>query len=523
MKQNNLIERWESSVLKLNIDQEIYNTRTPFIQKNIITKVGTGFIIDIEKGHVLTNFKIVDNAISIIGKLSITGDRNINLKLISVCREKDIALCKIDHDDLKYIIRGMNKDQIFSLNMMFTDSMNCKNGEEVISLGYFSSNYNINSTSGIICGFNRNKELELEDVLSRKTYYIEITNRLDYGNIGCPILNSFGKIIGIVSKIGKFCSFVIPSRSILCVYSKLLRSKIVRHPTLALAWNKTNREIMKLKTGSSNTYGIYIRDVFPDSVSDAVETGDIIRRIDFEDPFWCSTENFNIKKCEMGIENQETALISCFLDRFGLTTRVCKLRDPNEVDKPEIEKVYTERKLSLSEIIDIIPIDTKITLDICRNGEWYKLKTKYSFVESDRIKHNYPRLQKIDYEVFAGICCQNLSMNHINEFQNLKYMENYLKNQYNRKVVITNIFSNTNTSKTQVLKPGQLLKSINKQDINCLDDVRHILRTHPKQIEIITEDNSFFMVYTQNVIKEDEEIFENYNIDNHYLLENFKK
>ena len=92
-------------------------------------------------------------------------------------------------------------------------------------------------------------------------------------------------------------------------------------------------------------------------------------------------------------------------------------------------------------------------------------------------------------------------------------------------------FPGSSSYKTQVLKSGHLIKSLYGYDdkgelikdshrvINSLDDIRHILRLRPDQIQITTTDDSLFLVKTSSIIPEDKQIVKEFNIDHSYLLE----
>lgn len=518
MKWSKICEQSNNSVLQLKIIKAIYEPSTPYTNPKQMIFFGSGFIIDIKRGFIITSAHIVSDAISIIGRLPKTGDMDITIELIGISREKDLALCKIKHDDLLYIIRGLT--DICELNMMFDDSMNMTHGDSILTIGYPLGQSKIKYTNGIISGFESIKHQfgNAEDTISRSPTYIQITAAINPGNSGGPLLNKNGKVIGIISG-GCPCtqniSYAIPSRTFLAIFHSLLKEPIVKSPTLALNWSTTNRDLMKLKTGSSSTYGIYVRSIHPDSVPNRLLEGDIIRRIEYEDPFWGSYENFDVTN-----ENfKNTVPVSVFLDRYGMTTCIGELEDPKNVDNPELKQIFTSRKLYLSEVMDMIPINSNITFDICRDGKWYNLKTKYSYIKSDRIQHIYPHIKKVDYEIFGGIVCCNLNMSHLYKYNNLNYIMTDDKAKYKKQVVIVQIFPNTNAGKSQILKPGHLINKLNDQDVSDLEDIRRILRDHPSTLSIHTNDNSLFLIDTSTVITEDKKSIMKYNIqDFNYLL-----
>lgn len=513
-------DRWKNSVLQLKIIKAIYNPTRPYADPTDKEISGTGFIIDIDRGYIATNAHVVSNSISIVGRIPKLGKRDLSIELIGICREKDLALCKIHHDDIKLITRGLNKDEIINLNMKFDDNMELKETDEVMTIGYPMGNENINYTTGIVSGFetknnhdNDNNTGDMEDSINRSPNYIQITAAINPGNSGGPLLNKKGFVVGINAAgylYAQNIGYAIPSRTFLSIYCELIKGGVVKMPTLALEWNKSNRELMGLKTGDDRTYGIYVRKIHPDSCIDSVEDGDVIKRLDYEDLFWANKQSFscinsNINSNTNTNINITGTIINCYFDRYGDASVGMK-----------VEGKFTkllERKMSFAEIMDMVPIGAKLNVEICRNQEWYLVESKHTYKESNRITKIYPKICPIDYEIFAGLCCANLNMNHVEE------LDIPLPNKYIRRVIICQVFPDTEAFKTQVLYPEDLIIEVNNTLIETLDDIRKILRSRPKDITIKTTNNSFFIVSTNTVIPEDKRAMKNFNVKHNYLLE----
>ena len=154
--------------------------------------------------------------------------------------------------------------------------MDVNNADEVLTIGYPLGQENIKYTTGVVSGFDvikmKDEELGLrEDSISRNSSYIQITAALNGGNSGGPLLNSKGKVIGINAAGYLFAQnvgYAIPSRTFLSIYCDLIKSTVVKMPTLALEWNKSSPELMEMKTGNEKTHGIFVRKVHPDSCVD---------------------------------------------------------------------------------------------------------------------------------------------------------------------------------------------------------------------------------------------------------------
>ena len=233
-------DRWKNSVLQLKVIRAIYKPDRPYGDPNDKTTSGSAFIIDIDRGYVGTNAHVVSNAISITGRIPKLGKRDLSLELIGICREKDLALCKIHHDDIKLITRGLNKEQILNLNMKFGDNMELKETDEVMTIGYPMGQESIKYTTGIVSGFetkNGDEFGNVEDAKHRSPTYIQITAAVNPGNSGGPLLNRKGEIVGINAAGYLFAQnigYAIPSRTFLSIYCELVKGTVVKMPTLAL-------------------------------------------------------------------------------------------------------------------------------------------------------------------------------------------------------------------------------------------------------------------------------------------------
>lgn len=523
-------DKWKNSVLQLKVTEAKYSPSRPYSDPNDRQVSGTGFIIDMKRGFVATNAHVVENCITINGRLPKLGKRDLTLELIGICREKDLALCKIIPEDVKLITRDIS-DDISILNMPFGDNMKLRETDEVMAIGYPLGHDNIKYTTGIVSGFQtkddddeyeQNNKGDVEDAINRSPTYIQITAPINPGNSGGPLLNSSGEVIGIIAAGYLFAQnigYAIPSRTFLAIYCELIKATIVKIPTFGLKWNKTNQDFMKCKTGDPRTYGIYVRDVFPDTCADTLETGDIIKSLTYNDVFWNNNDSFKIEKqYNDRIENVcdgKTTEIACYFDRYGDASVGKRSETPNGA----IFEKLVERKMSFSEIVDMMPIGCNFTLKICRNGEWYEVKGQYIYKDVGRIKYVYPKIQPIDYEIFSGICCSNLNKNHVKSFSRLNHYDHVDKNKYTPSVVICKVFPGTTAFKTQTLQQGHIIKKINNHDIKNLEDIRTILRQKPETIEILTNDKSLFIMNAKNSVIEDMKLMKEFNINNHnYLL-----
>ncbi len=143
--------------------------------------LGSGFIISPD-GYILTNQHVIDQATEIV--VSMTNGEHINAEVVGEDPKYDVALLKIEGENLDYIPFGDSDDVII--------------GEWVIAIGNPFGLFDINSkptvTVGVVSATGMNFEGEggrsYEDM-------IQTDAAINGGNSGGPLLNSLGQCIGI--------------------------------------------------------------------------------------------------------------------------------------------------------------------------------------------------------------------------------------------------------------------------------------------------------------------------------------
>ena len=220
-----LTERYKDSVLQLICTRAVYTSFRPQLSPEDKRVSGTGFITDIDNGIVITNAHVVSNAISISGRMMKFGEYDMSLQVISICREKDIAMCQLSKIDITKIKSILTSD----INMKFGDNMALSSTTAVLAIGYPLGQKNIKFTTGIVSGFHANTtEDNIEDDFlteEESPSYIQITAPINPGNSGGPLLNREGKVIGVNAAgylFSQNIGYAIGSRTILGIYKALL-------------------------------------------------------------------------------------------------------------------------------------------------------------------------------------------------------------------------------------------------------------------------------------------------------------
>lgn len=238
--------------------------------------LGSGFIIS-KDGYILTNAHVVESANEI--KVRLTDKREFNAKVIGVDRKTDVALLKIDADDLPVVTQG-NPEQL-------------KVGEWVVAIGA-PFGFENTVTAGIVSAKGRS--------LAQESYvpFIQTDVAINPGNSGGPLFNMKGEVVGINSQIysrtGGFMglSFAIPIdvameiANQLKTFGKISRGRIgvmIQEMTdeLAESFNldKSRGALVSSieKDGPADKAGIKIRDVILKFDGKNIDTSSDLPRI----------------------------------------------------------------------------------------------------------------------------------------------------------------------------------------------------------------------------------------------------
>ncbi|MDP4220243.1 MAG: trypsin-like peptidase domain-containing protein [Bacteroidota bacterium] len=155
--------------------------RGPTTQKYKVEGLGSGFLISPD-GYILTNDHVAGNAAKII--VTTTSGKQYDAKLVATDPIQDVALVKIDAEDLPYLTLGNSDDLAI--------------GEWAIAMGnpfgLFKTNDKPTVTVGVISNTGVNLGLE-----QGKNYrgMIQTDAAISSGNSGGPLLTANGEVIGI--------------------------------------------------------------------------------------------------------------------------------------------------------------------------------------------------------------------------------------------------------------------------------------------------------------------------------------
>ena len=179
---------------------------------------GSGVIFR-KDGYIVTNNHVISGAKEII--VSLSDGRSLSGKLVGADELTDLAVVKVDADDLPTAELG--------------DSDDIMVGEPAIAIGNpMGLEFQGSVTSGVISALNRS--LEIDD---RVLKVVQTDAAINPGNSGGALVNADGKVIGINSaKIARSdiegMGFAIPINTVKDIVNELMTSGKVTRPYLGV-------------------------------------------------------------------------------------------------------------------------------------------------------------------------------------------------------------------------------------------------------------------------------------------------
>ncbi|GEA12298.1 DegQ family serine endoprotease [Alteromonas sp. KUL49] len=231
------------------------------VQERPFRGLGSGVIIDAEKGYVVTNNHVVANADEITVQL--TDGREFIAKKLGADEQSDIALLKIEAEDI--------------VALPLADSDELRVGDFVVAIGNpFGLSQTV--TSGIVSALGRSG-------LNIGGYedFIQTDAAINRGNSGGALVNLHGELIGINTAIfgpnggNVGIGFAIPANMMKNLTDQIAEFGEVRRGLLGILGSDVDAGLAEALNAEVNM-GAFVSEVTPESAADeaGILAGDII-------------------------------------------------------------------------------------------------------------------------------------------------------------------------------------------------------------------------------------------------------
>ncbi len=235
------------------------------VQERPFRGLGSGVIIDADKGYIVTNQHVINNADKIMVQLY--DGNEVTAKLIGSDKLSDIALLQIDTPQKLTAIKLANSDKL-------------RVGDFAIAIGNpFGLGQTV--TSGIVSALGRSG-LNLENIEN----FIQTDAAINSGNSGGALINLNGELIGINTAIlapdngNVGIGFAIPANMVNNLTAQIIKFGHVQRGTLGVQGRELTAELAKT-FGYDTNQGAFVNQVMPNSAAQkaGLKAGDIITTV----------------------------------------------------------------------------------------------------------------------------------------------------------------------------------------------------------------------------------------------------
>ena len=233
---------------------------------------GSGVIISGD-GYVVTNNHVIDKADKIT--VTLNDKKTYEAELVGTDPTTDLAVLKINEDDLPYIDYG-NSDDL-------------RIGEWVLAVG---NPFNLTSTvtAGIVSAKARDIDILGNDPITGLTSlesFIQTDAAVNPGNSGGALVNTKGELIGINAAIksntGSFAgySFAIPSNIVKKVVSDIKEFGTVQRAFIGINIQNISEELAE-ENNLDDLNGVYVSNLVDKGSAKlaGIEVGDVVKAIE---------------------------------------------------------------------------------------------------------------------------------------------------------------------------------------------------------------------------------------------------
>jgi len=231
--------------------------------------IGSGFILDSE-AHVVTAHHVVENLTQIY--VVLPDGRISKATNAGSCLYSDIAVLTLE-------------DKLAIEPLTLADSASVRLGEPVATIG---NPFDLTETltTGIVSQTNRFAEIDYDLQTRWVANLIQFDAAVNFGNSGCPLLNSEGEVIGmVIARIepneGDGIYYAVSSNKVKRVTASLIAQGSFDYPWLGVGIANLTPQMVQTRA-LETTNGVLVGEILAESPASAagIEVDDIIMAFD---------------------------------------------------------------------------------------------------------------------------------------------------------------------------------------------------------------------------------------------------
>lgn len=475
-----LQSQFQNAVLQVFSQVTEFNWIEPYKTPNQSEGSGSAFFIN-DKGDIITNAHVVNQAISVTVQVPSVGKRRFNVDIVGISPDRDLALLKMPQEELESLKKELKTEKLSVLKMGDSDAVH--RGDKIMALGFPLGQQGIKSTTGVVSG---------REHLPMSGYFIQISAPINPGNSGGPSLDNTGRVIGVntAGVMGaQNVGYIIPSNDVLLFLDQLGTipddgtPKLLRRPFLGVFFN-TATDNLRAYLKNPAPGGLYVVDVYKGGPFEkaGIKAGDMIYSID-----------------------------GYSVDMHG------------EMSVPWSK----EDRISIIDYVARLKLGHEIKLVFYRNGK--KLTSKFSLALSEPpIRRMHPGLEKIDYEILGGFVFMPITLNHVMLLakyspQIMQYAD--AKKEIEPALLITHVMLNSPASRLRSIGAGGILSEVNGTKVQTLEELREAVLKTPATgyLTIKTTDNQFVAIPLKEIMHDEERLSATYFYSLSPLYKDLKK
>ena len=468
-----------NAVSRLKVETAIYDASLPYRSPRIVVHVGSSFVAEINKDHVIlvTNAHVVADALNIECYFPFLGEKAIPCSLMSYCYFMDVALVKVKTKDIPNAINHIQP-------LKLADDLKCKQTDEIAVVGYPLGEKRIQIAKGNISGF---VNLSDKDMSFGPTSYIQVTAPVNPGNSGGPGLNNEGEVVGIVTASVMFTNnigYLVPINNILSVMRNMFKEKMLYQPFIGIVTNPSQK-------------GLYVRDILPVSIfNDTQEYEDTTEQRALECLYDLYPEKY--KK----IKNNEAVTEGDIIHSIEIVSVGKKylfdLDEYGTASLPNIERLFT-----FKDIGEMIDLDSNVTVTVMRNGKKLKVTRPFESRSASKwmVRTIFPTFEpeRFTYILLGGLMIvENIDLFLPEDIDRFK-----------RHLVVSHVFSGSTFDHFEIEKKDILIE-VNNQRVYTIEDIKNAMKKATKTVSIRFKDKKYVEADKNKLFADDKRIMKEY-------------